>query len=183
MVPAARTVLRATHFPSFRTFFNSLEDLLFRRNGRVFSYRVAGICIQNGRLLLQKPTNDDGFAFPGGHAAFGETNEETLIREFREEIGASVSVEELKWVGEIFFSWDGAPCRQICLYYQIRLDDPNIPTQGMFMAQEELEGRAFQLEFHWIPLDKIKELAVYPPDAAELLTRLPDGVQHFVYRE
>ena len=29
----------------------------------VFSYRVAGICIHNNKVLLQKPTNDIAFAF------------------------------------------------------------------------------------------------------------------------
>ena len=59
-------------------------DILFRTEEYVFSYRVAGICIQNGKVLLQKPTNDTAFAFPGGHVTFGETNAQTLVREFQE---------------------------------------------------------------------------------------------------
>ena len=104
-----------------------MSDILFKTEGYVFSYRVAGICIKHGRVLLQKPANDDGFAFPGGHVAFGETNEETLIREFREEIGAEISVGELKWVGELFFRWGDVPCHQICLYYLVDILTPEIP--------------------------------------------------------
>ena len=92
-----------------------MTDILFRTDSYVFSYRVAGVCIQNGKVLLQKPADDDGFAFPGGHAAFGETNAETLTREFKEEIGAAIAVGGLKWVGEVFFDWGGKPCHQICL--------------------------------------------------------------------
>ena len=80
-------------------------DILFKTEDYVFSYRVAGICIQNGKVLLQKPTNDTAYAFPGGHVEFGETNEQTLIREFQEEIGVDISVGDLKWVGEVFFPW------------------------------------------------------------------------------
>ena len=47
-----------------------MSDILFKTDDYVFSYRVAGICIQNGKVLLQGPTNDNGFAFPGGHVAF-----------------------------------------------------------------------------------------------------------------
>ena len=65
-------------------------DILFRTEEYVFSYRVAGICIQNKKVLLQKPTNDTAFAFPGGHVTFGETNAQTLIREFQEEIGVDI---------------------------------------------------------------------------------------------
>ena len=80
-----------------------MGDILFKMDDYVFSYRVAGVCIQNGCVLLQKPTNDDGYAFPGGHVEFGETNAETLIREFKEEIGADVRVGNLRWVAEVFF--------------------------------------------------------------------------------
>ena len=78
-------------------------DILFKTDEYVFSYRVAGICIHNGKVLLQKPTNDTAFAFPGGHVELGETNAQTLIREFKEEIGVDITVGDLKWVGEIFF--------------------------------------------------------------------------------
>ena len=57
-----------------------MSDILFKTDDYVFSYRAAGICIQNGMVLLQKPSNDEGYAFPGGHCALGETSEETLIQ-------------------------------------------------------------------------------------------------------
>lgn len=158
-------------------------DILFKTDEAVFSYRVAGICVQDGKVLLQKPTNDSAYAFPGGHVAFGETNEQTLVREFREEIGAEISVGELKWVAEIFFPWGEKPCHQICLYYMITIDQPEIPRDGAFLGEEHLEGRGFDLEFHWVPLARLRELEVYPVGAAELLEKLDEGVQHFVYRE
>lgn len=53
-----------------------MGDILFHTGDGVFSYRVAGICIHEGRVLLQTTTGEDrSFAFPGGHAVFGETNE------------------------------------------------------------------------------------------------------------
>ena len=160
-----------------------MADILFKRDNFVFSYRVAGICIQNGKVLLQKPTNDDGFSFPGGHVAFGETNEEMLRREFKEEIGADISVGTLKWVGEQFFPWGKKPCHQICLYYTVTIEDPAVPTEGMFLAQEQIEGGSFQLEFHWVPISSVAGRKVYPTNAAQLLAHLDEGVQHFVYRE
>ena len=160
-----------------------MSDILFRTNNYVFSYRVAGICIQNGKVLLQKPTNDNGFAFPGGHVALGETNEETLIREFKEEIGADISVRELKWVGEIFFPWGEKYCHQICLYYAIAIEDMHTPMDGIFMAQEQLKGRNFEIEFHWIPIDKISDIKIYPTNTVQLLDNLNNGVQHFIYQE
>lgn len=158
-------------------------DILFKTDDWVFSYRVAGICVQNGKVLLQKPTKDDGFAFPGGHVAFGETNADTLIREFKEESGADIQVGELKWVAEIFFPWGNKPCHQICLYYMVDILGENIPTEGTFTAREHIEGRKFDVEFHWVPIEDVENLEVYPVQAPQLLNKLDDGVQHFVYRE
>ncbi|KUO76009.1 MAG: hypothetical protein APF81_18155 [Desulfosporosinus sp. BRH_c37] len=161
-----------------------MSDILFKTENFIFSYRVAGICIRSGKVLLQKPTNNSCFAFPGGHVEFGETNEETLIREFKEEINADIAVAELKWAAEIFFPWGSKPCHQICLYYMVHLIDvTQIPLDGKFVAHEHLEGRKFDIEFHWVPLDEINNIKIYPSNAAELLGRLGDGVQHFVYRE
>lgn len=158
-------------------------DILFRKENWVFSYRVAGICIQDGKVLLQKPTNDNAYAFPGGHVEFGETNAQTLIREFREEMGADIAVKELKWVAEIFFPWGDKPCHQICLYYMVEIQNPEVPTEGKFVGREHIEGRNFDIEFHWIPIGEVECLEVYPIQAAELLGKLEQGVQHFVYRE
>ncbi len=160
-----------------------MSDILFRKDGFVFSYRVAGIAVRNGKVLLQKPTNEDFYAFPGGHVEFGETNEETLVREFKEEIGADIKVGDLQWVAEVFFPWGENPCHQICLYYAIDITDEDIPKDGMFMAKEHIEGRNFDLEFHWVPIEKTAELEIYPADSAKLLPELGKGVKHFVYKE
>ncbi len=161
-----------------------MSDILFKTNDYIFSYRVAGICVQNGKVLLQKPTNDTGYAFPGGHVAFGETNADTLTREFKEEIDVDISVGELKWVAEIFFPWGDKPCQQICLYYDVQLNEKaRIPLDGMFIGNERLDGRDFKIEFHWVLIDKIKEIEVYPTNTNNLIEKLNEGVQHFVYRE
>ena len=58
-----------------------------------------------------------------------------------------------------------------------------IPLDGMFIGYEKLDGRDFKIEFHWVPIDKIKEIEVYPTNTNSLIEKLNEGVQHFVYRE
>ena len=159
-----------------------MSDILFQRDNQLFSYRVAGICMQNRQVLLQRPEHDPGYAFPGGHVAFGETNEETLAREFKEELGAQIIVGDLKWVAEIFFPWDDCACQQICLYYQVELRSA-LPRTGCFRGAEALKGQNPSIQFHWVPIDQLKNLTVYPENAAELMQNLNGGVQHFVYRQ
>ncbi len=73
-----------------------MSDILFHHDNYIFSYRVSGILVRNGKVLLQVPKNTGEYAFPGGHVALGETNAETLRREWREEVGADIEVGE-RW--------------------------------------------------------------------------------------
>ena len=161
-----------------------MSDILFHRHEYVFSYRVAGILLLDNKILLQKPTNDTGYAIPGGHVELGETNAHTLEREFKEEIGADITVGALKWVAEIFFSWGDKPCHQICLYYNVALkDETQIPLDGVFTGDERIEDRNFNIEFHWKSVDSLGQLEVYPTNIPDLMKRYNEGVQHFVYQE
>ena len=161
-----------------------MRDIIFHREDYVFSYRVAGILLRDNKILLQKPTNDTGYAIPGGHVELGETNAQTLEREFKEEIGADITVGALKWVAEIFFPWGDKPCHQICLYYDVALkDETQIPLDGVFVGDERIEGRNFKIEFHWKSVDNLGQLEVYPANIPDLMIRYNEGVQHFLYRE
>ena len=163
-----------------------MRDILFTTDDGIFSYRVAGVCVRDGCVLLQSATDDPAYAFPGGHVEFGETNEETLIREFDEEIGARIKVGTLLWTAEIFMSWNGKPCHQLCLYYNIEIIGGDVPETGSFTAREQIEGREFDILYHWVPIDTLDNIELYPPQTKKLLsdgTGSLGGTAHFVYKE
>jgi mutator protein MutT len=59
---------------------------------------VGAVILRNGRILLEKRKNDPGrgkWSIPGGIAELGETPEQTVIREVREETGLLVDAPEL----------------------------------------------------------------------------------------
>ncbi|MBQ7922146.1 MAG: NUDIX hydrolase [Clostridia bacterium] len=161
-----------------------MSDIRFHTQDYIFSYRTAGILVREGKVLLQKPDDDDGFAVPGGHVSFGETNAETLKREFAEECGAEIKVGQLRAVAEIFFPWEGKTCHQICTYYQTELADPDsLPRTDTFMTKEKLECREFPVRFYWVPIEELPALTIYPPQIVPVLVDNTMPIQHFVYEE
>lgn len=157
------------------------RDILFKQEDWVFSYRVAGVLERGGRLLLQKPAGDDGYSLIGGHVAAFETSQETLKREFLEEIHAHIGVQELMAVGEIFFLWGKRPCHQISLYYRVRLEDEGeIPLEDVFHGFDDLGGERVDLDFCWVPMEQLRFITVYPQElTAHLLAGRTDFL-HFV---
>ena len=161
-----------------------MNDILLPISDGLFSLRAAGILVRNGKVLLQAPKDNGDYTFPGGHVAFGETSADTLRREWKEEAGVDITVGRLRCVEENFWNWNGDDCHQIQLSYTVVLEDEaQILLNGSFVSKKCCEGNNNAIWFHWVPLDEVKNLTVYPVDMAELLMRLEKDAQHFIYKE
>ena len=65
-----------------------------------FTIRVTGILIENGKILLvkQKVNEKRNWSLPGGKLERGETLEEGIIREMKEETGLDVEILKLLYI-------------------------------------------------------------------------------------
>ena len=159
------------------------KDILYKEENFVFSYRVGGILLHDGKILLQKPLHDD-YSIIGGHVAAMETTTETLKREFAEELHADVEIGELMAVGEIFFPWGSRPCHQICLYYRVDLTDPTeIPLRGSFFGYDDLDNQRINQEYCWIPLEELANIRIYPQELVPHIVSGTGEMLHFVSRQ
>lgn len=158
-------------------------DILFKKEDFVFSYRVGGILIRNGKILLQRPKNDD-YAIIGGHVAAMETSMETLKREFEEELHAKIESDNLLAIGEIYFPWGKKPCHQICLYYRVHLAEDSIPLDGVFHGYDELDNERMDLDFCWVSLEELKNgIKVYPQELIPYILKPEKEIVHFISRQ
>lgn len=158
-------------------------DILFQKEDFVFSYRVGGILMNNDKILLQRPPNDD-YAIIGGHVAGMETSIDTLKREFAEELHAKIEVDNLIAVGELYFPWGNKPCHQICLYYNVHLLEETIPLDGIFSGYDDLDNKRIDLDFCWVSLEELKNgVKVYPLELIPYLVEPPKEIIHFISKQ
>lgn len=157
------------------------QDILFKTENHVFSYRVGGILVENGRILLQRDIFHN-HAVIGGHVSFMEQAKDTLVREFMEELHVKIGVDDLVAVNENFFMWGDKPCHQIHFYYNVHLEDDTFFREGMVSGYDELDDLRVDLDYVWIPLEDLKNLSVYPREIERLLEK-QNGVLHFVSSE
>ena len=107
---------------------------------------VAGVLVQDGSVLAcRRPpggTHAGKWEFPGGKVEHGESLEEALVREIREELGVTAVV--------------GAEIRQVTHHYTGRP-----PVELHFFAIEGIDGTLRNEHFAelcWQPLGRLGEL-------------------------
>jgi 8-oxo-dGTP diphosphatase len=129
--------------------------------------RVCGLCVQDDKILLihHRGVGKKGalWAPPGGGLDFGESTEQTLVREYKEETGLDIVVKEFLFVNEYL----NVPLHAIELFFRIEItggiltkgSDPemNVNTQIIeelrYWSMEEISSQD-PLLFHSILINK-----------------------------
>jgi len=151
-------------------------DWLFQDENSVCNFRVAGVLIRDGKILVQRDKGGDAYALPGGHVKKNETAQQSLIREYKEETNADIICNRLIWVEESFWKWGGRDTSTIAFYYLIALaNDADIP--GDYAVPQKDNDNVI---LEWVSLDDLEKLTIYPRFLAEKVRNIADSIEHFV---
>ena len=154
----------------------------FDQGTRRFNYRIVGVPIHDGCVLVHRADHEPFWTLPGGRAEHGETAEQTLRREMFEELATSIEVVRLLWLVENFFDYEGLNYHELALYFLIRFAPGSAPLNA---REFEATDAGTPLRFQWCPVEP-KELASLPLLPAFLpkgLANLPLSVVHIVQRD
>ncbi|MEM7170911.1 MAG: NUDIX hydrolase [Pseudomonadota bacterium] len=155
--------------------------ITFDRGEKRFNYRIAGVAIAKGSVLVHKAEGDAFWTFPGGRAEMGEPAEQTLKREMMEELGAEVNVIRPLWFVENFFAYDGKDYHEVALYFLMEFLDhgPVLEGQPPYIG---LDGQDVAL-FQWVSQDcqALRALPLLPSFVPAAIDTLPSSLQHVVH--
>lgn len=152
----------------------------FRLPTHRFHLRAGAVATQGDHVLLHRLEGDRFWALPGGRVEAGEDAAQTLVREFREELGVDIVCHGLLAVGENFFEHGGEPHHELGLYFAVSLPAGSpLLAIGPVHAGREGERR---LDFAWFARQALAGLDIRPAALREGLARgaLP---AHFVQRD
>lgn len=156
-----------------------MKDIKFNLNdNNQFVSRAIGIIKKDNKILVQGRKGKNGWGFPGGSIAYLESSEETIKREFEEEIGEKVQIDKLFAIVENFFKFDNTTVHQISFYYLLNLDNNSKYNNIDFFDGIE-EGK--DLIFKWVDLDN--DEVVKPSIIFNALKEKSDGIKHYIINE
>ena len=114
---------------------------------------VAGILVRNGQIMIsRRPAGAHmgmKWEFPGGKIEPGETPEQALVREIREELSATV--EPLRLLHTIEYDYPAFHLSMDCFACVLRGGEPTLreALAARWLGEDELET------VDWLPADRV----------------------------
>lgn len=147
-------------------------DISFQYENEKFNYRVCAIILNNRKILAMHDERSPYFYLPGGRVKLGETAEDAIIRETREELNITARIIRPLWLNQGFFKEDvdGLQYHEICIYFLMDISDTDLISRGdTFLHREGAHRHTFQ----WLKYERLQHEYFYPVFLKKKIFDLP----------
>ena len=148
-------------------------DISYKTESGKFNYRVCAVIISDGKILAMHDERSPYFYLPGGRIKMGETAEDAVIREVREELGIIAKIARPLWLNQAFFTEDVDHLRyhELCIYFLMDISETDLLERGNEFTVNE--GKKTHI-FEWLDFDQLKEEYFYPLFLKKEIFNLPN---------
>lgn len=156
------------------------ESIRMKTKDFNFKFRVAGIIINDNKLLTVNTRQDDCLYLPGGYVELGETTEEAVKRELKEELLLDFEIKQYLGVLENYFEVQKrGKVHEISFYYLMNV--PNDLNKDNFSLTENDKGYIIDHDFKWINIDELNEFDFRPQILVDILKKEKKVFNHLVF--
>ena len=148
-------------------------DISYKTESGKFNYRVCAVIISDGKILAMHDDRSPYFYLPGGRVKMGETAEDAVIREVREELGIIAKIARPLWLNQAFFTEDVDHLRyhELCIYFLMDISETDLlERENEFTVNEGKKTHIFE----WLDFDQLKEEYFYPLYLKKEIFNLPN---------
>lgn len=148
-------------------------DISFKNGNEKFNYRVCAVILHGGKILAMHDERSPYFYLPGGRVKLGETAEDAVIREVREELGITAKIDRPLWLNQGFFKEDvdGLQYHEICIYFLMDISDTDLLSKGEKFFLSEGKHRH---TFEWLQWEQLEDEYFYPIFIKKEIFHLPE---------
>ena len=133
---------------------------------------AVAVCMDGDRVLVERGRDhvagQSYYRAIGGGVEFGERAAEAVAREWREELGLTLTELHPLGVLESLFTYEGRPGHEIVFAYRARILEADAYAQHAFTS---VDPSGLRHEAVWVPLDALRRGAVplFPDGLTALL--------------
>lgn len=148
-------------------------DIAYSKEQNVFKYRVCAVMLHDQKILAMKDECSPYYYLPGGKVMFGETAENAIKRELREELKIEAKIVRPLCLNQSFFTEDvnGMRYHELTIYFLIEAEDVLLERGERFSIEE---GKHL-FDFEWLKIESLKNQYFYPLFLKETIDNLPES--------
>lgn len=148
-------------------------DISVRFGNEKFNYRVCAMIISDGKILAMHDERSPYYYLPGGRVGVGETAENAVVREVREELGITAGIVRPLWLNQAFFTEDVDQMHyhELCIYFLMDISGTDLLERGeKFTFKEGSKTHSFE----WLEFERLKDEYFYPLFLKKDIFNLPE---------
>lgn len=143
-------------------------DITINVGEYLLNVRTSGVIIHNNKILLHKNINEEHYALVGGRVAIGESSEDALKREIKEELGKEIEITGYISTIENFFTMKNSKYYEILFVH--KFDFKNEEDKKIIENMHNVEGKDY-LKYEWIDMDDLEKYDLRPKVIKEVLIK------------
>ena len=153
-----------------------MVDVSIMIGNHKFNYRVSAIFRNGNKILLHHGLKSDHYTLPGGRVKDGETTNQSLIREMKEEMGYDIILIRPVSFMENMFNFDDKDYHELLVTYEAQFRDEEAYKREKIVGIEEREN----LEFIWKDISELDKLAFVPHILIDIIKKNSKEFQHII---
>lgn len=150
-------------------------DISFKAENQKFNYRVCAIILSDKKILAMHDERSPYFYLPGGRVKMGESAEEAVLREIREELEIVPRIVRPLWLNQAFFTEDVDQLHyhELCIYFLMDITDTNLLAKGNQFTMREKDHIH---KFEWLDFTRLQDEYFYPLFLKKSIFNLPENL-------
>lgn len=159
-----------------------MESIRLKTEEFYFKFRASGLIIKNNKVLVVEMDNNGYYCLPGGYVEIGETTEEAVVRELKEEIGKDVRILGYLGMVENYFTTKSLRrMHEVSCYYLMELVE-DVPTEDFSLIEND-KGYIVKLDFKWIDISEIDNYIIKPSFLKDLVKQPYLEFKHLIFSD
>lgn len=156
-----------------------IVDVKFKEKEYSFHYRVVGVIVKDDKYLVQNIGGKDYYVLPGGHVRIGESSDDALIREVREELEIDILKNEFRLFcyHENIYEKDNRVEHWIEQYYIV---NAKLEKDSWSFVENDIDGFK-TLNYIFVNKEELEKIDLKPLSVKKLIISEEfSGISHIV---